>query len=442
MSAQKLAGQSFPLAPVSKAHGVPSAVKYRTQTLGCKVNQYETQAMRELLGESWSEAAPGEKAGLVLVNTCAVTAEAERQSRQALRKARRDNPNARIVAAGCAAARPGVDLVSEGLADVVLRHPSPGDLPLALGLPGGARPGISRFDGHSRAFVKVQDGCDRRCSFCIVPSVRGDSVSRPAVEVLEEVSRLVAGGVPEVVLCGVRLNAWRDKGSGKGLESLLEAVLAVKGLRRVRLSSVHPGGVGPGLLELLVSHPRMSRHVHLPVQSGSDRVLKAMRRGYTASEVRSLAGELRVRCPEMGLTADCIAGFPGETEEDFRATEELVRDCGFDRLHVFPFSPRPGTPAAKMQGMSPAIIRRRAERLRAVSAELAGLAAAGKVGRELEVVVEGRVRGGAFRALTDGYLPVRFPASGAAPGAVARVMVTGRVHGTLTGVLVEGGSRA
>ena len=249
-------------------------------------------------------------------------------------------------------------------------------------------------------------------------------------------------GIPEVVLCGVRLNAWRDTGSGKGLEYLLERVLEVGGLRRVRLSSLHPGGVGPGLIDLLAFHPKVSRHVHLPIQSGSDRVLKAMRRGYVSADIRALAAELRARCPEMALTADCLTGFPGETGEDFQATVGLVRECGFQRLHVFPFSPRPGTPAASMEPVPADVVRRRAEKLRELSRSLAGRAAAGTVGRELEVVVEGRVRGGSFRGLTDGYLPVRFPAAGSPPGPVARVRVTGRSAGTLTGVLVEGGNRA
>ena len=450
--------------------GNPAPLKYRTLTLGCKVNQYETQAMRELLGAFLPEAGKSDAAGLVVVNTCAVTAEAERQSRQALRRARRDNPQARIVATGCSAARPGVDYVAEGLADVVVRHPSPDNLLAALGMAGtpaaggsgatpsaapaaaggsGATPtaapaaaGISRFDGHSRAFVKVQDGCDRRCTFCVVPQVRGNSSSRPVNEVVAEVGRLAAGGVPEVVLCGVRLNAWRDPGTGAGLEFLLGRVLEVRGLRRVRLSSIHPGGVGRELIDLMASHPKVSRHVHLPVQSGSDRILKAMRRGYTAADIRALARELRSRCPEMGLTADCLVGFPGEEEADFRATVELVRECGFHQLHVFPFSARPGTPAAAMEPVPAAIVRRRAERLRNISRALSGRAAAGQVGRELEVVVEGRVRGGSFRGLTDGYFPVRFPAAGTPPGLVARVRVTGRAAGTLTGVLVEGGSHA
>ena len=389
-----------------------------------------------------SEAGRGEKAEVVVVNTCTVTAEADRQSRQAMRRIRRGNPGAKIIASGCYARRASDELIGEGLADAVVQGTGPGPLLDALGMPGkkGApRRGIGGFAGHARAFVKVQDGCDRRCAFCIVPSVRGKSESRPAIEIIEEIRGLARGGVPEVVLCGVRLNAYRDPENGGKLASLVEGLLAIPELNRLRLSSIYPGDVEPELVALLAGHPRMCRHAHLPVQSGSDSVLQAMRRGYTAGDIRALAGELRRIAPNMGLTADIIAGFPGETDGDVRATMDLLADCGFHRLHLFPFSARPGTPAAALKPVSAPLIKERMGMLAELGKTLLIKSQEKEVGREAEVVVEARERGGWRRGVTDNYHTVMFQGASGSAGALARLRITGIEDGALRGVPAGGG---
>ena len=432
-------------------------MKFSILTFGCKVNQYDSQEMREALGAFMEEAHRGEPAEVVVVNTCTVTAEADRQSRQAMRRLRRTNPSARIIASGCYARRASEELLKDGLADAVARGTGPGPLLDALGLSApknSGRRGIGGFAGHARAFVKVQDGCDRRCAFCIVPLVRGKSESRPAGDIINEVRGLAGGGVPEVVLCGVRLNAYRDPQGGGKLASLVQSLLDIpelvrpskdgrdlahSGRARLRLSSIYPGDVEPELVELLAGHPRMCRHAHLPIQSGSDPVLRAMRRGYTAADIKALAGGLRRLSPSLGLTADIIAGFPGETEEDVRATMELLAECGFHRLHLFPFSARPGTPAAALEPVPAPLIKERMGRLAELGRSLLIKSQEKEVGREAEVVVEARERGGWRRGVTGNYHTVMFQGAAGVAGAIARLKITGIEDGALRGVPAGGG---
>lgn len=414
-------------------------MKFQTVTFGCKVNQYETQMMREMLGQFFEEAARGERPDLVLVNTCSVTAEADRQARQALRRARNRHPGARVVVAGCYARRPGVDLVAEGLADATVAAPSAEALFTALGMT-GVRPvpqtGITRFDGHARAFVKVQDGCDRKCSFCVIPLIRGDSTSRPVADLVEEIRGLAGSGIPEVVLCGVRLNAYRDSASGVRLTGLLEALVALPELHRLRLSSLYPGKLEPELVEMIAGHPKICKHLHLPIQSGSDAVLKAMRRGYTAADILEPVARLRARCPNLGLTADVLVGFPGETDADVAATEAVIAACGFHKLHLFPFSSRPGTPAEKLEPLPDGVIDARMARLRTFGDRLFAASLEDQVGRETEVILESTPRAGGWRALTESYHPVHLTGEGWRAGTAARIRVTGVAAGELTGVAV------
>jgi len=415
-------------------------LKFSAVTLGCKVNQYDTQMMRELLGLFWEEAREGEGSGLVVVNTCVVTAEAERQSRQALRRARRGNRGATVVAAGCLARIAGRSLVESGLADKVAVSATPEAFIASLSLPVPPQKGrgITGFAGRTRAFLKVQDGCDRRCTYCIVPLARGSSVSRSAEEVVSEAARLAAGGVPELVICGVRLNAYRDPGNGTGLYGLLSRVLDAAPCVRLRLSSVYPGKVEEGLLDLLTDHPRVCRHVHLPVQSGSEKILKAMGRGYRAADVAGLVARLRRRCPRIGLTADVIVGFPGESERDFGDTLGLVTECGFHQTHIFPFSPRPGTPAERMVPAVPdQAVRDRIRRLRVLDKELLVKSMLKMKASEAQVVVEKKVRDGFMSGLTDTYHRVKIKGTSAC-GGILRTRITGISGFDLVGVPAEG----
>jgi len=421
-----------PLSPPRR--GCPPGATYAVMTFGCKVNQYDSQLMRETLGGFLVEAEPGQRADVVLVNTCSVTAEADREARRVLRRIRTRNPGALVVAAGCLARRPGADLVAEGLADAIVTPPVVDGLLAALGRHDApSRPNrITRMDGHARAFVKVQDGCDRRCAFCVVPLVRGRSVSRRGDEVFEEVRGLAAAGVPEVVLCGVELSSWRDGSTGKRLPGLIRDLVSIPELRRLRLSSLYPGRQAPDLLDLLTSSPKVCRHLHLPVQSGSDEVLRAMGRGYDSAGILGLVRDLKSRDPAIGLTADILVGFPGETDEDAAATERLVEACAFHRLHLFPFSPRPGTPAEALRPVPPEVVEARMGRLAALGERLCRAVLERQIGLEVEAVVERLSEEGEWRGTTGNYLPVRFRDPEARAGAIARLRITGLAGGELS----------
>ncbi|HOX05070.1 MAG TPA: MiaB/RimO family radical SAM methylthiotransferase [Planctomycetota bacterium] len=383
---------------------------YRIANLGCKVNQYEGQTLAERLeAAGLRSAADGEPAGLSLVNSCAVTAAAERRSLDAARELRRASPGGRLVLAGClvshlgreeALARSGADLALAQ--DEKAAWPGP-----AAEAPGtdGSRPspqpcgepaGISRFDGHSRAFLKVQDGCAAGCSYCVVPALRGRPRSRPPAEIAAEAARLAADGRRELVLCGTHLGWYgRDLGRGLELADVVEAVLAAAPRARVRLSSLEAGELSARLLELAAGEPRVCPHFHLPLQSGDDVVLRAMNRRGRSGDFLAAVERLRGRLDLPAVTTDVIVGFPGEDRRAFARTLELCRRAGFSRLHVFRFSPRRGTPAAELPGRVPAAEGlARAGELKTLGQELAAAFASACVGRDEEVLAEkGRLAG-------------------------------------------------
>jgi len=383
---------------------------FRTATLGCKVNQYETREIEELLERGGLAcAAEGAAADLVVVNTCIVTAEAARQSRQAVRRLARENPGARLVVTGCYATGPergdleaidGIALVAGDKDDLQRR------LAQELGLDADSLPrGISRFAGHTRAWVKIQDGCDQFCTYCIVPHARPKLTSRPAGEVVDEVRRLCASGHREVVLSGIHLGRYgEDLGLPGALPELVERLAGLGQLGRVRLSSIEAPEVTGALLDVMAAHrDRVCPHLHLPLQSGDDGVLRAMGRPYTAAEFLERVARARDLVPHLALTGDVIAGFPGESDAALERTCEVVLRAAFSRLHVFPYSPRAGTPAAEMADQVPAGEKRcRAERLRQLGRELATEFAARLVGRRVTVLVE-QVTGNAGGAHAEGF---------------------------------------
>lgn len=391
---------------------------FRLVTLGCKVNQYETQHVREALARSGHvEAAAGEPAELCVVNTCTVTHEGDAKSRQAIRRLHQHSPNARLVVMGCYASRapdevrrlPGVEAVltdkarlAEGLAPFGVT-----DWPA----------GISRFDGHQRAFVKVQDGCLLDCAYCIIPSVRPNLRSRSIEEITEEVARLVESGYQEVVLTGVHLGHYgldlskgRPRDGRRRLWHLLDALAAQPGDFRIRLSSLEAAEARDDLIAAMARHPRVCPHLHLCLQSGSDRVLKAMRRRYTAGGLLARVARIRQALDEPALTTDVIVGFPGESEADFAQTCRVVREAGFSRLHVFSYSPRAGTPAARQRDdVPPAVKAARRRRLVELGRELAEAYDRRLIGRTLDVLVEGgEAPPGMVRGTSCRYAPVVF----------------------------------
>jgi threonylcarbamoyladenosine tRNA methylthiotransferase MtaB len=405
------------------------------ETFGCRLNAYETEAMKGL-----AEAAGMGEA--VVVNSCAVTGEAVRQARQRIRRLSLANPGARVVVTGCAAqtepaafaAMPEVDVVlgnAEKLRPEAWDRLAQGEAGVVVGdIMAERRTPAPLVDGlgtRSRAYVQVQNGCDHRCTFCIIPYGRGNSRSVPAATVVEQVKRLVGRGFNEVVLTGVDLTGWGADLDGAGrLGDLVAAVLAAApDLPRLRLSSIDSVEADPRLIEAIAAEPRLMPHLHLSLQAGDDLILKRMKRRHLRDDAVAFCREVRAARPDVVLGADVIAGFPTETEAMFARSLDLVEECGLTWLHVFPFSPRAGTPAARMPQVPGPAVRERAQRLRAAGAERVRAHLAAMQGRDVELLMErpdlGRTEGFAQTLVAGEHRP----------GAVVRARVTGAREGML-----------
>ena len=391
----------------------------RLATLGCKVNQYETQYVKEMLeAAGYTEAAEGSSADVCVVNTCTVTAEGDSKSRQLVRRLHRENPGAAIVVMGCYATRdPDAVARLPGVVQVITDKQKLVDELRSFGVTHAAA-GIARFDGHQRAFVKVQDGCLLNCSYCIIPTVRPTIRSRPPAEVADEVAGLATAGYREVVLTGIHLGHYgidlsrgRPKSEWTRLWHLLERLSALPGDFRVRLSSLEAAEARDELVGVLARVSRVCPHLHLCLQSGSDRVLARMKRRYTSTGFLERCRRIRAALDRPALTTDVIVGFPGETEDDFEATCRVVREAGFCKVHVFSYSPRAGTPAAALRGaVPPEVVAARRDRLRKVEREVAYRYCRSLLGSRLDVLVEGQdperpgwVLGTSCRAVTVSF---------------------------------------
>jgi threonylcarbamoyladenosine tRNA methylthiotransferase MtaB len=395
----------------------------RTVTLGCKVNQYETEFVRQALnGIGYRDAEHGERADLCVVNTCTVTHEGDAKSRQTIRQLAARNPGARIVVMGCYATR-APDEIAElpGVAEVITDKR---ELPDLLGRFGvvDLPDGISTYTNRQRAYVKVQDGCLLRCSFCIIPHVRPHFSSRPVRQIVEEVERLVASGYRELILTGIHLghygverSAGRPKDQWIRLANLLRTIAELPGDFRVRLSSIEATEVTRELIEAMADYPNtICPHLHISLQSGSDMVLRRMRRRWGAKRIVERCRLVQSMLDRPALTTDVIVGFPGESDEDFEATCYVAREIGFSKMHIFPFSPRRGTAAAEMSDqISPEVKSSRIERLRALEAELRDQYYASLLGTNLRVLVESPVkdRPGSMVGTACRYAPVELPGS-------------------------------
>jgi threonylcarbamoyladenosine tRNA methylthiotransferase MtaB len=400
-------------------------------TLGCRLNAYETEAMRELAAAAGVE-------GAVVVNTCAVTAEAVRKARREIRRLARENPGAPVIVTGCAAqtepqtfaampevtrvignaekmrpetwARLAPDFVGETervtVDDIMSVRETAGHL-------------IDGFGRH-RAYVQVQNGCDHRCTFCIIPFGRGNSRSVPAGVVVEQISRLVDRGFREVVLTGVDLTSWgADLPGAPRLGDLVRRILRLTPVERLRISSIDSIEADPALMEAIAAEPRLMPHLHLSLQHGDDLILKRMKRRHLRDDAIRFCAEARRLRPDIAFGADLIAGFPTETEAAFENSLRLVEDCGLTFLHVFPFSPRQGTHAARMPQVPGAAVRERAARLRAAGEAALVRHLSAQVGQVLRVLTEGPLTG-----RTDQFAEVAF----AAPqpeGTVVMVRIVG-----------------
>lgn len=424
-------------------------------TLGCKVNQYDSEAIaRRLRGFGWRQVPFGEPADACVVDTCTVTAVADRKSRKAVHRATRARGDMVVAVTGCGptwnsqafAEIEGVTLIignegKERLAErivALVEGEATGDEgtdPSPAKAEADRSPAVEQ---RVRAFLKVQDGCNRQCTYCIVPRVRGRETSRPLSEVVSEGRARIAEGYRELVVTGVRLGGYRDPTNGnvRALASLLQELNKLEGLRRIRLSSLDPPDLTPGVIRVLASADKVCEHVHLALQSGDDEVLRTMRRGYRVETFLTAVRALRERVPQAALTTDVLVGFPGETEEQFQNTLEVCREAEFSRLHVFRFSPRPGTPAATMpRQVSAKEKKRRSQELRAVGKELAVRFARRFLGRSVEVLVERHNPGtGEAEGLTREYVRTWFRTAGCRPGEVRAV----RVHGVTAEGELEG----
>jgi threonylcarbamoyladenosine tRNA methylthiotransferase MtaB len=404
------------------------AKKVVLETIGCKVNQYETEAVAQLFRQRGYEiVSTREEADIYILNTCTVTSASDRKSRQAIRRFKRDNPQGIVAAMGCYVQEeteevrqiPEVDVLvgvagRDRIVDLVEEAMEGQRQELILSLKDSVFEelpfGTQRE--RTRAFLKVQDGCDNYCTYCKVRLARGPSRSRSPASVFREVETLVDGGYREIVLTGVHLGGYgRDLDGRWDLARLLKDLASIPGLDRLRISSVDPQEVTPQLLAVIADSHNICPHLHIPLQSGSNRILKAMGRRYTREEYLDIIAEAKGAIPRLAVTTDIIVGFPGEGEGDFQETIQLVEEVGFSRLHVFTYSPRAGTPAAKLQGQLPkAVKEERSRRLIALGKELQHAFHRSLVGTKQQVIVEG-VQGQGYEGLTDQYVRVLLPGS-------------------------------
>lgn len=422
-------------------------------TLGCKTNQFETAAMQETLTAAGYRVVPfAAGAELVVVNTCTVTAATDSQSRNLVRRARRLNPACRVVVTGCYAQIDPQGLAALSGVNVVLGNEEKRRLldHLAVddntfiavtdirGTRDAAVPAAAVLDGRSRAFLQIQNGCDAFCSYCIIPYARGPSRSVPPEEVVDQVRRLVDRKIPEIVLTGIHVGAYGiDLPAKSSLLELLRRIEGETGVERVRLGSIEPTEIDEALIAHLAASKVLCPHLHIPLQSGDDAVLARMRRPYRRDHFRALVERVAAALPESAIGLDVIAGFPGETDAEFAGTTTLIEELPVSHLHVFPFSRRPGTPAATMPGqLRGDVIKARAAQLRRLGeTKLQGFAER-FVGCAVEVVVEQGGKGGVLKGLTRNYLEVRFAGSPELVGRCATVRVTTSADGVLRGEIV------
>ncbi|MEX0338044.1 MAG: tRNA (N(6)-L-threonylcarbamoyladenosine(37)-C(2))-methylthiotransferase MtaB [Arenibacterium sp.] len=401
-------------------------------TLGCRLNAYETEAMKDLAGQAGLSDA-------VVVNTCAVTAEAVRKARQEIRRLRRENPNAKVIVTGCAAQIEPQTFAGMAEVDAVIGNTEKLQSGTWASLAGdfGTEPVlvddimsvtetaghlIDGFGSRSRAYVQVQNGCDHRCTFCIIPYGRGNSRSVPAGVVVDQIKRLVDRGYNEVVLTGVDLTSWgADLPAEPKLGNLVMRILKlVPDLPRLRISSIDSIEVDPDLMHAIATEPRLMPHLHLSLQHGDDLILKRMKRRHLRDDAIRFTEEARALRPGMTFGADIIAGFPTETESHFENSLKLVEDCNLTWLHVFPYSPRPGTPAARMPQVNGRDIKSRATALRALGQKQVQAHLESQVGKRHSILMENPTMG-----RTEQFAEVHFDTP-QATGQIVSAMTTGQ----------------
>ncbi|MCI2425420.1 tRNA (N(6)-L-threonylcarbamoyladenosine(37)-C(2))-methylthiotransferase MtaB [Candidatus Acetothermia bacterium] len=393
------------------------------RTLGCRVNQYETQLMREQLELTCRLV--DDEADIYVINTCIVTALSERKSRQLISRVRRNCQPVKVLVTGCMAEAMGEEIAKIKGVDIVFDNGLKTEVKRIVDrslegehgyLPASTQTGwqaktICSQAGRVRAFLKVQDGCNSACSFCRVTKLRGSTQSKPIAIAQREARQLIANGYPEIILTGINLAQYGDDLLSSDLPALIASLLEIDGLRRLRLGSIDPHGITDELVSLFASDSRACPHFHIPLQSGADRILAAMRRGYDTAVYRSRITQIKEMIDDATFGTDLIVGFPGETEDDFTHTCTLIEEIGFVNLHIFRYSPRPGTDAASFS--APVCEREKSKRSKILN-DLASKERvrikSGFLGKKEEILVEGRSRDGRWRGYTRGYIDTHIDA--------------------------------
>jgi threonylcarbamoyladenosine tRNA methylthiotransferase MtaB len=417
--------------------------KYKVEALGCRTNQYEAQAFRDqLTGMGYEQASDGEEADLCIVNTCTVTESADSSSRHLIRQFAKQNPQAKVVVTGCLAERDPSSLINiSGVAKVVSNKDKEqllDDLFPAEDVPEFS---IKRFDAHTRAFVKVQDGCNSFCTYCIIPYVRGRSRSRTVDEIVAEVKELVKSGYKEVVLTGINVGDFDGAGDGKDrLHHLVRAVDAIDGLERLRVSSIDPDEIDDDLTDAILNGKKTCHSMHIVLQAGSNVVLKRMNRKYTRQIFLDTVRRLKNISPDFTVTTDIIVGFPGETESDFQETLEVIREVEFAKVHMFPYSDRPRTKANLFPNKVPHdVIRERKSQVLKMAEEVSYLLRQKYVGRSLTILTEemGKDHPDTLYGHTANFLGVSIPKEGLAVNELVEVELLSNSPDGLIGKVIR-----
>ena len=418
-------------------------MKYSFYTLGCKVNQYESQALGELLSKFGYEPAPaGESADVYIINSCTVTAESDRKTRQAVRRFKRNNPNAVVVLTGCMPQAYPEDAQSLAEADIVIGNKNNGELPELLEAYLRDRQRcvataqhmkdesfdvcpITSFNERTRAYVKIQDGCNRFCSYCIIPVSRGRVRSKPLSALKTELQTLAAAGYKEVVLVGINLSSY-GQDIGESFPSAVELACSVEGIERVRLGSLEPDHLTEEVVERLSKCKKLCPQFHISLQSGCNSTLRRMNRHYTAEEFQRLCDSLRSHFENCALTTDVMVGFCGETECDFEESLEFVKGIGFEKVHVFPYSVRIGTKAEKMDGHLPKAVKEKRSAVMIEECEkIRHEFLLSQVEKIFPVLFESKEKDGMILGHTANYTPVKVLAKHELIGKIVDVRLTG-----------------
>lgn len=428
-------------------------------TLGCKVNQADTASMEAIFRKAgYKVVGFNEQADIYLINTCVVTNMGQRKSRQIINRAVRSNPLALTVVTGCYPQTAPDEVKNIAGVDVIIGNQERGRIVELAEQALAAKQNEVLDNVHkitvdtkfeelaagtetdkTRAFLKIQEGCNQYCTYCIIPYARGPLRSRSVDSIREEVVKLVDAGYKEVVLIGIHLGCYgKEHGGSLTLYDAVKAALSVEGLKRLRLGSLESVEVEPRLLDLMREDKRLCRHLHLPLQSGCDKILRAMHRPYDTARFKELLTEIRNTLPDIMITTDIIVGFPGETDEDFKQTLDFAAECGFAKMHVFPYSKRKGTPAEKMpQQVEDAVKQQRAAALSELDNKMQQQAMEAVIGSNVEVLFEQPVDDTHIEGLAGDYLRVLVAGDAKLCGEIASVKITGRQDDFLTGEIIN-----